>query len=274
MRKSQRMEAIGQLTGGIAHDFNNLLTIITGNHELLEMELADHRAAGPAGARQQRGADGRAADQPAADVRPPPAPRARRARSQRAGAGAWRSCCAARSARRSRSGRCWRRDCGPVRADPSEIENAVLNLAINARDAMPAGGKLVIETRNAVLDEATLASEVGVAARRLRAPVGVRHGRRHAAGRARARVRAVLHDQGARQGHRARPQRDLRLRQAVGRTRHDLQRGGQGHHGQSLPAAQLRRRRARGGRAAAGGCRHAPPGRPSCSWRTTPRCAA
>ena len=49
-----------------------------------------------------------------------------------------------------------------VRADPSEIENAVLNLAINARDAMLAGGKLVIETSNAVLQEKDLASEIGV----------------------------------------------------------------------------------------------------------------
>jgi CheY-like chemotaxis protein len=52
----------------------------------------------------------------------------------------------------------------PTRADPSEVENAVLNLAINARDAMPAGGKLVIETRNVVLDEASVANEVGVEA--------------------------------------------------------------------------------------------------------------
>lgn len=49
-----------------------------------------------------------------------------------------------------------------VRADPSEIENAVLNLAINARDAMPTGGKLLIETSNAVLQERDVASEIGV----------------------------------------------------------------------------------------------------------------
>ena len=161
LRKSQRMEAIGQLTGGIAHDFNNLLTIITGNHELLEMELRDARAARPARPRQQRGADGRAPDQPPAHVRAPAASRAGRSRSQRAGAGAWRSCCGARWARRSRSARCWRRACGSVQADPSEVENAVLNLAINSRDAMPAGGKLVIETANVVLEESDVASEVG-----------------------------------------------------------------------------------------------------------------
>jgi CheY-like chemotaxis protein len=49
-----------------------------------------------------------------------------------------------------------------VRADPSEIESAMLNLAINARDAMPNGGKLVIETRNVTLDDSDVATEVGV----------------------------------------------------------------------------------------------------------------
>jgi CheY-like chemotaxis protein len=49
-----------------------------------------------------------------------------------------------------------------IHSDPSEIENAVLNLAINARDAMASGGRLVLETRNCVLDEASLAGEIGV----------------------------------------------------------------------------------------------------------------
>ena len=71
------------------------------------------RAEGPAGARQQRRADGRAADQPAAHVRPPPRASSPSCSISTNRCWAWRSCCAGRSARRSRSGRCWRRDCGP-----------------------------------------------------------------------------------------------------------------------------------------------------------------
>ena len=255
LRKSQRMEAIGQLTGGIAHDFNNLLTIITGNHELLEMELADPeqkdlltRANNAAlmGARLTSRlltfARRRRLEPVVLDLNEQVLGMAELLRRTLGETIALGTLLAPRL---------W-----STRADPSEVENAVLNLAINARDAMPAGGKLVIETKNVVLDEASIGREIGRDARRVRAAGGVRRGRRHAACRARARVRAVLLDQRARQGHRARPQRDLRLRQAVGRTRHDLQRGGQGHHGQPLPSAQRRRWRARGGRAAAGGCRH------------------
>ncbi len=161
LRKSQRMEAVGQLTGGIAHDFNNLLTIITGNHELLEMELRD---------KDQRDLLGRA--------------------NEAALMGARLTNRLLTFARRRRldpvvldlndqvlaMAELLRRTLGEtvalstllaphlwsVRTDPSEIENAVLNLAINARDAMPTGGKLLIETGNVVLQERDVASEIGV----------------------------------------------------------------------------------------------------------------
>jgi PAS domain S-box-containing protein len=162
LRKSQRMEAIGQLTGGIAHDFNNLLTIITGNHELLEMELADP---------EQKDLLARANNAALMGARLTSRllTFARRRRLEPVVLDLNEQVLGMAELLRRTLGetialgtllapRLW-----STRADPSEIENAVLNLAINARDAMPAGGKLVIETRNAVLDEATLASEVGVA---------------------------------------------------------------------------------------------------------------
>ena len=161
LRKSQRMEAIGQLTGGIAHDFNNLLTIITGNHELLDMELEDAeqrdllaRANNAAlmGARLTNRlltfARRRRLDPVVLDLNEQVLTMAELLRRTLGetivlgtllAPGLWH-----------------------VRADPSEIENAVLNLAINARDAMPGGGKLVIETRNVVLDDTDVATEVGV----------------------------------------------------------------------------------------------------------------
>jgi PAS domain S-box-containing protein len=146
--QSQRMEAFGQLTGGIAHDFNNLLTIVLGNLERLEPALAGEEERG----QLQRAAD---AAQMGARLtgrllsfarRRPLAPSLLNINDLVLGI--------AELLKRSLGeqitlttvlvGNLW-----PTKADASEVENAVLNLAINARDAMPAGGKLVIETCNA-----------------------------------------------------------------------------------------------------------------------------
>ena len=162
LRKSQRMEAIGQLTGGIAHDFNNLLTIITGNHELLEMELTDPE-------QRELLADANDAALMGARLTSRLLTFARRRRLDPVVLNLNDQVLAMAELLRRTLGeaitlgtflapRLW-----PVRADPSGIENAVLNLAINARDAMPSGGKLVIETNNVVLDERDVASEIGVA---------------------------------------------------------------------------------------------------------------
>jgi PAS domain S-box-containing protein len=160
LRKSQRMEAIGQLSGGIAHDFNNLLTIITGNHELLEMELeaaeqldllSRANNAAMMGARLTNRlltfARRRRLDPVVLDLNEQVLVMAELLRRTLGEAIALGTLLAPRL---------W-----SVQADPSEVENAVLNLAINSRDAMPGGGKLLIETSNVMLEESDVASEVG-----------------------------------------------------------------------------------------------------------------
>ncbi len=151
--QAQRMEAFGQLTGGIAHDFNNLLTIVLGNLERLEPALAD---------KQERDQLLRAAD--AAQMgarltarllsfarRRPLAPSVLNINDLVLGIAELlkRSLGEQITLTTVLAGNLW-----PTKADASELENAVLNLAINARDAMPAGGKLVIETHNVSLSAA------------------------------------------------------------------------------------------------------------------------
>ncbi|MFN3623080.1 MAG: PAS domain S-box protein [Hyphomicrobium sp.] len=145
--QAQRMEAFGQLTGGVAHDFNNLLTIITGNLELLG-NAADQVASRTL---VKRAAD--AADMGAAlTKRLLTFARRRRLSPQVLDLNELvlglmeilkRSIGEPITLTTMLAGNLWK-----TKVDASEVENAILNLAINARDAMPHGGALIVETRN------------------------------------------------------------------------------------------------------------------------------
>jgi signal transduction histidine kinase len=155
VRQLQKMEAVGQLTGGIAHDFNNMLAIITGSLDLARLRLKrdDIGATLKSIDNAQEGAQ-RAASLTAqllAFARSQPLePRViepnrlvgsmsellRRTLGERI------------EIETVLAGGLWR-----VNADPAQIESALVNLAVNARDAMPDGGKLTIETANSELDD-------------------------------------------------------------------------------------------------------------------------
>jgi len=161
LQQSQKMEAIGQLTGGVAHDFNNLLTVITGNLELLEMRLQD---------KELLDLLGEALD--AADMGARLTERllvfARRSQLEpqivdlnELAVGLTdllqRTLGSTINLSSTLSSGLW-----PVIIDPTQLESAIVNLAVNARDAMPDGGKLVLETRNVAIKEAYVAAEIGL----------------------------------------------------------------------------------------------------------------
>ncbi len=156
LRQSQKMEAVGQLAAGVAHDFNNLLTVISGYSELASMSLAE-----------------------GGEVRPDLRPMLNEIRGAAKRASSLTHQLLAFSRRQvletevfdlnlviSETEKMLRRligedvdlvtilDAGtsPVRADPGQVVQVVMNLALNARDAMPHGGTLAIETRNVDLD--------------------------------------------------------------------------------------------------------------------------
>jgi signal transduction histidine kinase/CheY-like chemotaxis protein len=162
VRQAQKMEAIGQLTGGVAHDFNNILTVITGTIEILDEAVKDRphlaQITNLIGAAAARGADltkhllafsRRQPLQPRnVDVNAVVVDAARLLRPTLGEQIEIESMLA--------------HDSAPALIDPSQLTNAILNLALNARDAMPNGGKLTLETKNVVLDEnyAAMSSEV------------------------------------------------------------------------------------------------------------------
>ena len=153
LQHSRRLESIGQLTGGIAHDFNNLLTVILGNSELLSEQLADnenlkHLAEMTASA-AQKGAE-LTSRLLAFARRQTLAPRATEIRKLVDDM----KPLLVRSVPRNVDVRIIHGDnLSNAEIDAVQLETALLNLVINARDSMPDGGALTIETRNAQLDE-------------------------------------------------------------------------------------------------------------------------
>lgn len=159
--QAQKMEAIGQLTGGVAHDFNNLLTVITGNLELLESKLEDEMHLELLGeAREAAEMGGRLTERLLAFARRSPlAPDVVDLNSLVLGLTDMlhRSLGETINLSTALSTGLWK-----IRADPGQIENAIINLSVNARDAMPDGGKLIVETRNMQIDEHHASEEGGM----------------------------------------------------------------------------------------------------------------
>jgi len=150
---AQKMESLGQLTGGIAHDFNNLLTVIMGNAELLAEALRDNAALGPL-AEMTCAAAARGAELThrllAFSRRQPLDARDTDVNALLAGMNGMlrRTLGEAIRVEMVHAAGLWH-----ATIDPSELEAALLNLCINARDAMPAGGRLTLETTNAFLSD-------------------------------------------------------------------------------------------------------------------------
>jgi len=158
LRQVQKMESVGQLTGGVAHDFNNLLTVIIGNLDALQRHL---RETAPDIERLKRSADnamrgarrGESLTQRllAFSRQQPLEPRPVDIGRLVAGMSDLlrRSLGEQIAIETALSGGLWQ-----VEVDPNQLEVAILNLAVNARDAMPDGGKLTLETANVFLDHA------------------------------------------------------------------------------------------------------------------------
>ena len=159
LRQSQKMEAVGQLTGGLAHDFNNLLTAISGSLELIRLRISQGRTGeldryvdmALQGAKRAAALTHRLlafSRRQTLDPRPTNVNRLIAGLSDLL----HRSVGPTVEIEIADADGLW-----TTLVDPNQLENALLNLCINARDAMPEGGRITIETANATIDEAEAA---------------------------------------------------------------------------------------------------------------------
>jgi PAS domain S-box-containing protein len=163
LRQSQKMEAVGQLTGGIAHDFNNMLAVVIGSLDLLRRRVGGEDArsrryieAAVEGAQRAATLTQRLL---AFSRQQPLKPEPTDLNKLVAGMSDLLRHSLGTDVRLEAvlGGGLWR-----ANVDPNQLENVILNLAVNARDAMPEGGRLTIETQNAHLDERYVAREPGL----------------------------------------------------------------------------------------------------------------
>lgn len=152
LQQSERLRSVGELTGGVAHDFNNLLTVIIGNTELLDEQLSDSpklqglvdvtRTAAERGSRLTQRLLAFARRQPLE-------PRTVNLRQllENSDPLLRRTLPANIDIEMVHAAGLWH-----THVDPGQLENCILNLCVNARDAMPDGGKVTLETRNAWMD--------------------------------------------------------------------------------------------------------------------------
>jgi PAS domain S-box-containing protein len=236
LRQAQKMETLGQLTGGVAHDFNNLLQIVTGNLEMLQRNLPpDQPRLQRSAANAMRGAERAAvltqrllAFSRRQPLDPKPINLNRCFRE-------CRSCSIERSAKRSLWKRSLAADLWNAEADPNQLENAILNLAVNARDACRTAGTLTIETANSRLDPGKREQPPGLAPGEYVVLCVSDTGTVWTPER-RARLRAFLHYQGCRQGTGLGSRWSMASSSNRTATLPSLA-AGRGHDGEDLPAA-------------------------------------
>lgn len=161
LSRSQRLDAIGQMTGGIAHDFNNLLTVIIGNLELLEMRGADER-------QLMLIKDALDAAELGADLTSRLMVFARKSNLKPVKADLRDLCTQTLAMLKRTLGANYRiktdfaANPSPVMIDPVQLQSALMNLALNARDAMGAGGELLVSIADVTIDDTYMAQEIDI----------------------------------------------------------------------------------------------------------------
>ena len=250
--QTQKMEALGQLTGGVAHDFNNLLMIVSGHvHTLKKLVADDQKGVRAAEAIELAARRGESLTRQLLSFS-----RRQMLTPVVAGVGerleAVRPLIASSIGAQVRLAAVVPPELWPVRVDLAEFELALINLALNARDAMPEGGMITLSAENAALQPAdTRLGLKGDFVAITVADTGSGIAPDHPA----AGVRPLLHDEAAGQGHRPRAVAGARLRAPVRRHARHRERAREGNAGDALPAAVAGRDRGARGRGG-GGRRH------------------